>query len=150
MPILLIYFSLVYHSHSLAFANRKAAFRHEFYMRREENFVLQATLDFFLQGEETCEVVGEEFFEFYFYSHVIVVLVSGQRDEVVVGKFLELHENLLNLNREDVHAAQYHHVIASSAHTVDAHMIASAWTGVTQYTGQVASAVAKQWHRFTA
>ena len=115
-------------------------------MRREENLVLKGTTNTLLKVEQTWEVVGEELFEFDFDKHVVIVGIRGKRNEVIAGEFGELHQNLLNLDREDVDATEHDHIVGTTSHAVDTDVIASAGASATQYAGEVTSAIANQWH----
>ena len=118
-------------------------------MRREQYLVFQSALHLLLQFDKLLVVVGEEVFYLHLNGHVVVILVSGERDEVVAGKFLKLHQYLLYLYREDIYATQYHHIVAATLHTVEAHMISATRTTSAKHTGEVACAIAQQRHSLT-
>ena len=138
---LLIHRSLIYHTDGLALRDREATLRHEFYYRSEEYLVFQGTGDVLAQLLQATIVIGEHICQLYLNGHVVVVLVGGEGDEVVAGKFLKLHQYLLYLYREDIYAAQYHHIVATTLHTVDTDMVTSTRTATAQYTSEVASAI---------
>ena len=74
-------------------------------------------------------VVVSGFGEFYFYGHVVVFFIGGQRDEVVVAQLLEVHQDLLYLNREDVNASQHHHIVRTATHAIEADVVSATRTG---------------------
>ena len=117
-------------------------------MWREKDLILERTTNALLKVEESREVVGEEFLEFHFDKHVVVVGVRSERDEVIAGQLGELHQNLLDLNWEDVDTTEDNHIVGTSTHAVDTDVVAAAGTGASQDTGKVACTVPDQRHGF--
>ena len=105
------------------------------------------TADFALQSLQLLVVVSG-FGEFYFYGHVVVFFIGGQRDEVVVAQLLEVHQDLLYLNREDVNASQHHHIVRTATHAIEADVVSATRTGTAQHAREVTGTIAQQGHSF--
>ena len=133
--LLLVHLTLINHTHRLAFRNRECALREQLDVGREQDFVLQRALYAVGKFLQAAEVIGEEFLQFHFNGHVVVVGIRSERNEVIVRQLGESHKDLLNLNREDVHPAKHHHVVTSTSHAVNAHMVATTRTRATEHTG---------------
>ena len=107
----------VFYADCLAFLLGQAAFGHEFHTRSDKDFVLQLAGDFLGQALEEAVVVGK-LVEFHLDGHFVVGFEVGQRDEVIGAQFAELHEDVFDLDREDVDSLEDHHIVASSLHAV--------------------------------
>ena len=83
-------------------------------------------------------------------GHLVVIVLSSQRNEVVGAHFGELHENLLNLNGEDIYSTEHNHIIRTTTHTVDTNMVASTGASTTQNTSKVTGTITQQRHGLTA
>lgn len=75
--LLLVHLSLVHYADGLALADRQRAFRHEFDDWGEQDLVFELAGHLFAERLQTTIIVGEEFLQFDFDGHVVVILVGG-------------------------------------------------------------------------
>ena len=145
----LIFLSGINDAHGLALALRQGVLGHEADLRGDEDLVAQLAGDLPAECLEFGVVIDVEVFHLHVYDHGVIAVHGLEGDEVVGGKLLELHQDGLDLDREDVDALEDDHVVAAALHAVEADMVASAGAFTRQDAGQVARAVAQQRHGLT-
>ena len=95
-------FSQIFHAYGFSFLHGQASFRHQFHTRSNQNFVFQLTGNFLGQILKESIVIGKSFNS----TSTVILIVRikvGQRNEVLITQFLELQQDVLNLNRKILH-----------------------------------------------
>ena len=101
------------------------------------------------QRFKVCYCIREKFSKLNLHSHLIIVINCFKSNKEIASKLFETHENLLYLDREDVHTFKNHHIITTALETRQAAMCATA-RAVTFYNAcKVTGAVAYKWHGLT-
>ena len=122
----MLFFTFVYYPHRLAFRLRKRTFVDEFYAWSEQNFVFQSACDLFCERLKLLEVIGKQAAQFHLDEDLVIAVYILNGNQIVVAKLGELHQYLLYLHREDVHAFYDKHIVAATFDAIYAAVCASA------------------------
>ena len=98
---------------------------------------------------QTTVVIREHLVDFNIHGHDVAVFNCLKRNQIVGAQLLELEQNLLNLDRKDVHTLQNHHVVAAALQTGKTFVVAATRATAWENAGQVAGPVAEQRHTLT-
>ena len=95
---------------------------------------------------EFAVVIKREVFHLYIDGHGVVVIHGFEGDQVVGSQLLELHQDGLDLDREDVDALEDDHVVAAALHAIQPDVMTATGAFSGQDAGQVTGTIAQQRH----
>ena len=131
----------IVHTYSLALADRQAALLDELHLRRQEDLILQSTLDVLGHLLDLGIDIGLQSVDLDLYGHHVIIVDGLEGDQVVTAQTRILHKDLLHLHWEDIDTLDDEHIVGTTLDTIDTTVRTSALTFARNDAGEVARAI---------
>ena len=85
---------------------------------------------------------------FYLHHHIVIVPLPVQNDQKVCADTRDVHQFLLYLHRENIHAFEDQHIVRPTFEPLNPSVRAAAGALPGNHPGQILGAVANEGHAF--